>query len=92
MLCVCVSGAAGDTWEISDGGCPGRIGNRRIYDEVIQVCSDCSNVFRDTRLFRKCRRNCFFNDEFIMCLRVTERVDELETFLGLISQLNAGRK
>lgn len=49
-------------------------------------------ILRSSYFFYLHRRNCFINDEFVMCLRATERLDEADTFMGWISQLNAGRK
>ncbi|XP_042887189.1 molt-inhibiting hormone-like [Penaeus japonicus] len=76
---------------ILDSNCRGAMGNRDIYTKVERVCEDCTNLYRLPQLDGLCRNRCFNNQWFLLCLKATERQDELENFRLWISILNAGR-
>ncbi|XP_042887192.1 molt-inhibiting hormone-like isoform X2 [Penaeus japonicus] len=75
-----------------DDECVGAMGNRNIYDKVARVCDDCSNIFRLPNVGESCRKNCFYNEDFLWCVMASERHAEVEQFNRWISILKAGRK
>ncbi|XP_047482810.1 molt-inhibiting hormone-like [Penaeus chinensis] len=75
-----------------DDECVGAMGNRNIYEKVARVCDDCSNIFRLPNVGESCRRNCFYNEDFLWCIMASERHAEVEQFNRWISILKAGRK
>nr|QIJ58485.1 Molt-inhibiting hormone [Chaceon quinquedens] len=75
---------------ISDD-CPNLIGNRDLYKKVEWICEDCSNIFRNTGMTSLCRKNCFFNEDFLWCVYATERSEEMTQLKRWVSILGAGR-
>nr|XP_045589407.1 molt-inhibiting hormone-like [Procambarus clarkii] len=75
-----------------DDECAGVAGNRDIYQKVLWVCQDCSNIFRNHDVEVKCRKDCFYNSDFLWCVYASERHQDLEQFKRWISILRGARK
>nr|ACS35348.1 vitellogenesis-inhibiting hormone [Rimicaris kairei] len=75
-----------------DTECPGVMGNRDLYEKVVRVCDDCSNIFRENDVGTRCRKECFFNVDFLWCVYATERHGDVEQLNRWMSILRAGRK
>nr|QOI58734.1 gonad-inhibiting hormone precursor [Lysmata vittata] len=75
-----------------DDECKGVMGNRDLYEKVVRICDDCDNIFRLNNIGHKCRKNCFYNMDFLWCVYATERREELDQLNRSMSILRAGRK
>ncbi|XP_066982368.1 molt-inhibiting hormone-like [Macrobrachium rosenbergii] len=75
-----------------DDECPGVMGNRDLYEKVVRVCDDCSNIFRMNDMGTRCRKDCFYNVDFLWCVYATERHGDVDQLNRWMSILRAGRK
>nr|P55321.1 RecName: Full=Molt-inhibiting hormone; Short=MIH; Flags: Precursor [Callinectes sapidus]AAA69029.1 molt-inhibiting hormone precursor [Callinectes sapidus] len=71
--------------------CPNLIGNRDLYKKVEWICDDCANIYRSTGMASLCRKDCFFNEDFLWCVRATERSEDLAQLKQWVTILGAGR-
>ncbi|XP_068232488.1 molt-inhibiting hormone-like [Palaemon carinicauda] len=75
-----------------DDECRGVMGNRDLYEYIVRICDDCENIFRKNSIGAKCRKNCFYNLDFMWCVHATERTDEIEHLNRAMSVIRVGRK
>nr|O61389.1 RecName: Full=Molt-inhibiting hormone; Short=MIH; Flags: Precursor [Metacarcinus magister]AAC38984.1 molt-inhibiting hormone precursor [Metacarcinus magister] len=80
------------TARVINDDCPNLIGNRDLYKRVEWICEDCSNIFRNTGMATLCRKNCFFNEDFLWCVYATERTEEMSQLRQWVGILGAGRE
>ncbi|XP_063887690.1 molt-inhibiting hormone-like [Scylla paramamosain] len=72
-----------------DDECPNLIGNRDLYEKVDWICEDCANIFRKIRMGYRCRRNCFYNEEFTWCISATENTEHKKELMQWVAILRA---
>nr|QOI58508.1 gonad-inhibiting hormone precursor [Lysmata vittata] len=92
ILIVSLLLVSGTSARYLDDECPGVMGNRDLYEKVARVCDDCSNIFRKNDVGARCRKDCFYNEDFLWCVYATERYDDVEQLNRWMSILKAGRK
>nr|ARN17964.1 MIH/VIH precursor [Caridion steveni] len=92
LLVTSVFLVTGTTARYIDDECPGVMGNRDLYEKVVRVCDDCSNIFRMNDVGTRCRKDCFYNVDFLWCVYATERHGDVEQLNRWMSILRAGRK
>nr|AFH36334.1 molt-inhibiting hormone [Scylla paramamosain] len=71
--------------------CPNLIGNRDLYKKVEWICDDCANIYRITGMASLCRKDCFFNEDFLWCVSAIERSEEMTQLKQWVRILGAGR-
>ncbi|KAF2348798.1 Arthropod neurohormone/Alpha-latrotoxin associated low molecular weight protein, partial [Trinorchestia longiramus] len=71
-------------WFMHEQDCRDIAGNRDLYDDVARVCSDCQNVFRNSNIGTTCRKNCFYNTDFKLCVEALQLSSELPELMRKI--------
>nr|ANQ38670.1 MIH/VIH1 preproprotein [Chorismus antarcticus] len=92
VLVVSLILVSGTSARYLDDECPGVMGNRDLYEKVVRVCDDCSNIFRMNDVGSRCKKDCFYNEDFLWCVYATERHGEVDQLNRWMSILKAGRK
>ncbi|KAK7014125.1 hypothetical protein SK128_028369, partial [Halocaridina rubra] len=92
LVAACIVLGRGTSARYLDDECPGVMGNRDLYEKVVRICDDCSNIFRMNDVGSRCRENCFYNVDFLWCVYATERHGEIDQLNRWMSILKAGRK
>nr|AUN35184.1 MIH-VIH family peptide 2 [Metopograpsus thukuhar] len=81
----------GVQWVAAGRECSNLNGNRDIFRVVDWICEDCHNIFRGRNLATLCRRNCFWNTDFLWCVNSTERHSQRDDLTRFVAILNARR-